>query len=495
MRRIGSFLVVAVLSGGCESDGARHPGSAPAIEAGDPLPVVDAAMPDRAGDVGSPADSAPSSDLVPRRDADAAEGRTAGACSDLFDQEELITYEVQIAPEEWDKLREEFLSFEARELAGLPLHPYHPMVLRYGAESLDAWIRLKGRSSWFNAVRKHGAAAKMQFVIAFDEGADSKRRFHGVQKVELDHAAYVDATWLHERLSTWYMRGAGLPAVCVNNARLVVNGAYYGLYSHLEHPDHDFLRRVFPGASDGDLWKKKDDFQWSKSGPDLTRHDRIWAIRDAAGMAALSDMTTTLRVWAAEAMLADADGYWGGNNNYLMYDHPSRGWTWLADDLDGTLDFRPADMHPLFFWIGYEGRNPGRHFVAVLSDPHWRARFIEALRWARSAWHSGQMQSLVDTWAEQIAAAAAADPHVPYSFADHEGKVARLRAFLPARAEAMSRWLECTAAGDLDADGDGAPWCLDCDEDDPASHLGAPEICGDGRDQSCNGVADDGCTR
>jgi len=51
---------------------------------------------------------------------------------------------------------------------------------------------------------------------------------------------------------------------------------------------------------------------------------------------------------------------------------------------------------------------------------------------------------------------------------------------------------EGDAAGCIDADGDG--WsvsCGDCDDDDPATHPGAEEIC-DGRDNDCNGQVDDG---
>ena len=40
-----------------------------------------------------------------------------------------------------------------------------------------------------------------------------------------------------------------------------------------------------------------------------------------------------------------------------------------------------------------------------------------------------------------------------------------------------------------DADGDGSPAGLDCDDDDAAVHPGAPELC-DGLDSDCNGLAD-----
>lgn len=39
-----------------------------------------------------------------------------------------------------------------------------------------------------------------------------------------------------------------------------------------------------------------------------------------------------------------------------------------------------------------------------------------------------------------------------------------------------------------DADGDGHHAGVDCDDDDPSVHPGAPEICGDGIDQDCDGA-------
>jgi hypothetical protein len=43
-----------------------------------------------------------------------------------------------------------------------------------------------------------------------------------------------------------------------------------------------------------------------------------------------------------------------------------------------------------------------------------------------------------------------------------------------------------------DADGDGVPWCNDCDDGNAAVHPGAPEICNK-VDDNCDGVVDEGC--
>ena len=69
------------------------------------------------------------------------------------------------------------------------------------------------------------------------------------------------------------------------------------------------------------------------------RLDAWKAVTDAASLAAIADMDETLAEWAGEAMIADEDGFWIGKQNFLLYDHPTRGWLWIPHDLDATIDW------------------------------------------------------------------------------------------------------------------------------------------------------------
>lgn len=417
---------------------------------------------------------------------------SSAICSDLFDENLLVTYEIDIDPGEWALIHDEFVNWQVREANGLDLNPYHPMVLRLGAEVTPAWIRLKGNSSWFSAVAKD-PSVKKQFVIAFDQGADPQARFHGVQKVELDMPS-LERTFLHERLAQSFLSDVGLPGLCANSARLVVNGAYYGLYANLEFPNKDYLKRVFPGEHQGDLWKKRSDLQTNEDDPsrDDSRQRALWSASSAGELATLMDMEGSLRTWAAEALLPQPDGYWGGNSNFYVYDHPRRGFIWLTDDLDATFEFMPADTHPIYFWLNRtRTRTPGPQYVAVMANEMWRGRFVEILAQLLEGWDTPALQERVHRWAAQIADALAGDPNKPQELEQHQEQQRRLVDFLVARPDAVRRWLSCYHDGGLDADGDGVAWCRDCDDGSSTSFPGAPEVCGDGRDQNCNGLIDD----
>ena len=415
-----------------------------------------------------------------------------GPCADIFSDDQVPTYELQIAQSQWDALMHDFRTMQQNVAAHDDYHPYHYLAeFKYGNEVIrNALIRLKGWSSWWQS--QMDDPPKLQFVIAFNE-VDSHARFHGLRKIELDMPR-IDPSYLRQRIALSYLRSLGVPAQCANSARVFINGAFYGLYTNLERPDQDFITRVFPGADHGDLWDYGGALQTNTDTMGLSkpRLNAFWAATDAASVAAITDMDEALQEWAAEAMLADPDGYWIGHSNWLIYDHPTRGWLWIPHDLDATIDWLDPRIDPMYYWGGQTAgwAPPWQHYVAVLKDDNWRAHYVAALRRSLDAYVAAQLPEMVDRFAAQIRDDVAADPTRPFTFDDHLRQVDYLRQSIFVRIDSIRAWLDCRAAPDgaADADLDGRPFCMDCQDTDPTIYPGAPEICGDTFDQDCDGT-------
>lgn len=357
------------------------------------------------------------------------------ACADLYDPAIVPTFELTVSPSEWQ-------GFQSDCAQGL--QSYRPVQFTYGAETVPAMARLKGNWSY--------SCDKYQLVISFNE-QDPSGRFHGLRKIMLD-APWYDRTLLHERIAFPLFESLGLPYSCVNNARLVVNGSYYGLYANVERIDQEYLERIFE-EPDGNLYQGGVELKTNELENDTSRRDALFAATTVEEIDALMDLDQAVAEWAAEAMLPAMDNYWAGVEiNYYLYDHPSRGFVYLPYDLDisfGDAAYGDGSLvWPDALWsdpITYE--HPGwlkePLMQLVLADPFWCERFVAALEQARAAYSPAELAAEVAQWADQIAADVAADPHRQFSTGAHDAAIDQLEAFFADRADFVDAWL---AAGD-----------------------------------------------
>lgn len=426
-------------------------------------------------------------------DAAASPGFLPDGCSDLFDPKKLWTYEVQISDVEWKKLTDEFLRPVPNENENGYLHPYHPAVVKLGDEvRTDVMIRLKGDSSWLETVTTD-KNPKAQFVLAFDR-VDKSARFHGVEKLEFDMAR-TDPTYLRDRVGHRIMRDLGLGGTCAGSARLAINGQYYGLYVVQESLDKTALRRIFPDAPNGALWKEGYELE-TKETPEVLARQEAWvAATDIPSMLKIIDLDQAIYEWAAEIVMNNADGYYGGDHNFYLYDHPRRGFLWVPTDLDSTFDYIEWTSHPIYWWESHDPeQTAGHHYRAVITHPVWRAKLVDAIAKVIAQWNVPHIQSLIDQWSAQVAASVRDDPHRWASLTEVRRATAALRDTVLRRPEFLQSFIRCerTNTG-TDADRDGVPWCKDCNDRRATVRPGAREICRNRRDDDCDGLKDEGC--
>jgi len=421
-------------------------------------------------------------------------------CADLFAQDSVRTYSLEIDPAEWQSLQAEFNNIAELAVNGNEFATFHPVVFRLDQETVtNAAVKLHGQSSWLQTVMFDGARAKMQFTVAFDQ-IDPNGSFHGLDKLVFDMPR-SDWTFLHDRLAHAWLRQNGILAACVSSARLMINGTYYGLYAVEEDVDRGVIKQFFPANPDGDLWKGGEEPETNKGAPDYARLDAFWMTPDLAAVSAIVDVPGSVMTWAAEALLNNADGYYGGFHNFFLYDQGQQGFVFLPQDTDATFDWLAvfdlpgATSHPVFWWEprAKPAPLPGPHWVIVMSDAGWRRKYADAIATQLGRWDPAQIQGWIDAWSQQIAADVAADPHSWATASDFTGAVQKAREIVATRPDYLRTFVSCEQDGTgEDKDGDGARWCDDCRDDDATIHLGAPEIC-NGVDDNCNGTIDEGC--
>ena len=337
-------------------------------------------------------------------------------CPDLFSDGAMPTYELTISPKDWSELKAQFDAKSEDKI-------WHPASFRLGNEVVpEVRVRLRGDNSL--------CADKMQLAISFNQ-TDPDARFHGLRRIDLDHGG---CRLFAERLAASYMRDLGLPAACVNHAKLIVNGQYYGLFVNLEHVNKDFLERTFGGGAlnDGNLYKYGYVLKTNESTADESDRQALERAPDADTVSQWVDLDEAITEWAAEAVLPARDNYWSNHWNYYLYHHPTRGFLYVPNDLDQVFPL-PDGTENENTILPYTLQRPADR---VLADPLWMARYLEAVKRAIDAYDVAKFEDRVYRWWAQIQDAARTDPHHPYDESHVTWFLDRVRA----RAPILSVW-------------------------------------------------------
>jgi len=373
-------------------------------------------------------------------------------CHAIYAQDLLPTFEITIEPQYWELLMWEWNNGTANEAADLEYNPYHPLTeFRYGDVVIDdAYIRLKGNPEFWNPIPED----KMQFQIGFHVD-DPAGTFWGLKRLSLDSATF-NRHMLRDRLSLRFMRNVGLVAPCANNARLVVNGEYYGVFTNIEKLDEVFLQRTMEDPS-GALWQRTN---WEhESGPiSETRLDLLRDVDQADELEQLDvlmDIEQALLTYAAEAVIPDSDGAWAGGLNFFLYDDPMRGkFMLLPWDLDNTFERfedEPDGPYPVnpdpFVWE--KSNTHGRPWYDVaLSDPAYFDFYVDTIdQIVHEGYEPTQMLGWVDEMSAQIEEAVTTDMNKPYSNTTYYNRLDALREYIPGRYEFLDEWVVCWQTG------------------------------------------------
>ncbi|WP_428268475.1 CotH kinase family protein [Haliangium sp.] len=397
----------------------------------------------------------------------------AEGCPGIFSQDILPSFELTIDPAVMAVLYEDWVLGIERNALDEDDTPYRALAeFRYGDIAIkDAWIRLRGNPRFWLEQNK------MQFQVAFDR-SNPDGRFMGLRKVLFD-AATFNRHFYRDRLSLYMLRRADdvlatdIPTPCANNARVYINGEYYGLFTSLEKVDDVFLRRALPDDPDGDLWKRS---RWElKTNLDTATDDRLQALVAAAEsgdlitMEQYMDVGQMLSVAAMDAMIPNSDGFWAGGLNFYLYDDPSRGkFIVIPWDLDNSFARLDSKVDPISF--KKDVRFHGRPFYdTALADSNWYQFYVDTIdQLVNEVYVHDDMWTLIGTdvsaddivnpteaelsvlgsWTRQIREAAVADVNKPYTNELMESRRANVARFINER-EVFVRdvWLPCVRSG------------------------------------------------
>lgn len=359
------------------------------------------------------------------------------AGKDPFDENVLTTYEVTLDPADWDAM-----------VADPWNETWRRCTLVWEGETYpDVAIRPSGERS------RIPGNPKPSLRLEFDEFLPD-REFHEYSTLKLDAMTH-DSSMMRARLQYPYYRAAGVEAPRCVHLRLVVNGAFKGLYGLEERIGREFLRKRF-GRPVGQYYEFREstwDVVWA--GPEPTWYvPGMWipdfddlpsdaeAVRDLVDVinnradeaSAVFDVDRFIGFMAAEMLQGESDAYMAGVNaddvpqNLFLYRNPATGkFLLLPWDRDQGFSRRQTGVT-----FAFDRRILTRNLIL------WQPAILEQYRLRLRTMIEGPcstpaIHARIDFIFNQIEAAAREDPLRPYSFDEVRDRAAEIKDYVEER--------------------------------------------------------------
>lgn len=374
----------------------------------------------------------------------AAAPAQAQSADELFASQTLQRVDLYLHSSDWARLKVDFQA-----------NTYYPADVVWSGQTVrNVGIRSRGRGS--------RSSNKPGLRVDFDHYATGQK-FLGLKSFVLDNLTQ-DPSGIHETVAAGFYARLGVPVSRGIHARLYVNNEYAGLYAIVETVDKNLLARVF-GSIDGNVqndgylyeFKYQDDWRFTNLGDDLepykvrfepktneSKSDEdkyrpietlIRLINDTPAeriketIGGLLDIPAVIRFLAAQAFLAETDGFVGayGVNNFYLYrlENQSRH-TLIVWDADNT--FWGPEFSLDLAWAGN-----------VLTDKltavpeYWALYLAEVARAVELAEADNWLDTEIIRQAQRIDQAMKEDPMKPYSQETYEGSLGVMLGFARSR--------------------------------------------------------------
>jgi spore coat protein H len=244
-------------------------------------------------------------------------------------------------------------------IKGHPQKYFHCTVTFDGIVLDSCGFKEKGNAS--NSFISYGK--KKPLKISFDEF--KKQSLDGLKKFNLNNFTN-DPSLVRDAVCMKLMREEGIFAPRTSYVKLFINNEYIGLYVIIENVGKTFLKEKYGSANNnGNLyktdrgcqmwmtWLGEDKESYKNKNFQLTTNETTDDWSNFIGFVNFInfdrsdnfkaefekrfDVHSYLKILAIEKCVKSWDSYWGGGNNFFLYEHPDGMIRWIPWDMNETF--------------------------------------------------------------------------------------------------------------------------------------------------------------